>query len=174
MPLVITPNDDERDRINKAIERIERNEPKEPKLAKRARRQSLKLNLKTVETESGVARHRILRLYPEQAALIASKQPARTEVVPLAQQRDLARKEKAQAERKLELAQSYAYRLLERISLINAERKLLAERVEDLEAQLAGDIADDDAIIGTDRVIGTPSVPRLARGRPRPVSRPPA
>jgi chromosome segregation ATPase len=164
LPLVITPDDDERAAVIAAVSRIESNKPTNPKLQPRARRGSLRLNLATVETESGISRHRIVTLYEEQADYISEKQPARSEAVPLTRQRDLARQEKAMALRRLQRSQDYSYRLLERLHLLSAERKLLQERIDDLERQLEGE-PDRDDIIGTDLVVGTPPVPSVRKAR---------
>lgn len=173
MPLVITPSEEERRAVVEAIRRVEKNDPKDPTLAKRARRGSLKLNLATVAIESNVARHRIESLYAEQADYIASRQPAPDEAVPLAHQRDEARKAKAEAERKLERAQAYCFRILERMNQINSDRKLLQERIDDLEQQISGECPQDD-IIGTDLVIGTPPVPKPPKRKNRPSTAAPA
>lgn len=165
MPIRTTADPTERTRVEKALERLRANEPRIPRHRERARRGSLRTNLNTLSAESGVKRHRIEKLYPELAAAANSDRGEKGTVVPLRKQLDAARRDKQEAERRLGQSNSYNLHLLEKVSQLRAEVRLLKDRVADLEAGVGDD--PGELFLGSDDVIGIPPMPtRKKRSRP--------
>ncbi|PZU05706.1 MAG: hypothetical protein DI606_19235 [Sphingobium sp.] len=157
MAIKTEPTAQEQKQIEDALDRLERGEPKAKTLAERARRGSLKVNLNSLTLESGVRRHRIVKLYPDLAARAGIQSGERGTTVPLRKQLDDSRREKANAQHQLQQAQSYNFYLMERISKFRIEVKLLNERVAELELEVANGGSSDALYFGSDDVIGVPA-----------------
>lgn len=157
MAIKTMPTAQERKKVEAALDRLERGEPKEKALVERAHRGSLKVNLNSLTLESGVKRHRIEKLYPDLAERATSQGGERGTAVPLRKQLDERRREKANAKRQLQQAQSYNFHLMERISKYRTEVKLLSERVAELEQELQNGGSSESLYFGSDDVIGVPS-----------------
>lgn len=163
MPMKTTADPKERARVEQALERLRANEPRLPRHRERARRGSLQTNLNTLTAESGIARHRIEKLYPDLAAQANSDRGEKGTSVPLRKQLDDVRRDKQIAERKLEQSNSYNLHLMEKVSQLRAEVQLLKDRVEDLEAGIGND--PEGLFIGTDDVLGIPAMPTRKKSR---------
>nr|MDQ2734864.1 hypothetical protein [Pseudomonadota bacterium] len=159
MPIKIAPDPDERARIEAALKRLRANTPDLAAHKTRARRGSLQTNLNTLAAESGMKRHRIERLYPDLAAAATPDRSERVSFIPLRDQRDAARRDKNDAERRLEQSQTYNYRLMELVSKLRAEKQMLSERVAELEGGLGKSDMAGEFFLGTDSVIGVPPMP---------------
>ena len=166
MPIRTTPDAAERRQVEEALERLRAEKPRTPRLRDRAKRGSLQINLNALATESGVARHRIEKLYPDLAAMATAERGERGSTTPLRHRLDAVRREKLIAERRLGQSQSFSFRLMERISHFRTEVQLLKDRVAELEAGLAGEGADE-LFLGTDDVIGIPAMPARNESRGR-------
>jgi hypothetical protein len=161
MPLRVSPDPAEREALEGAHRRLKEGTPKKAELRVRADRGSLRINLTTLSAESGVKRHRILRLYPDIADAVAQGASERGASPPLRGQLDNVRRLRATAEARLDRSQSYTFRLLERLSQLGTEVKRLQERIDELEK--GGE--PDEPLIGSPAVIGIPSAPpRHGRG----------
>jgi len=158
MPIRTAPDAREREKVAKALERLRAKSPDVAKLKERARRGSLQTNLNTLATESGVPRHRIEKLYPDLAAAATADRGERGDSVPLRSQLDAARRDKQLAERRLDQSRTYSFHLFELVSKLRTEKRLLEERVAELEAAPA--VADAGLpFMGTDNVLGIPPMP---------------
>lgn len=163
MPMKTTADPKERAIVEQALERLRANEPRLPGHQERARRGSLQTNLNTLTEESGIARHRIEKLYPDLAAQVNSDRGEKRTSVPLRKQLDAVRHDKQVAERKLAQSNSYNLHLMEKVSQLRNEVQLLKDRVADLEAGIGND--PEGLFIGSDDVPGIPTMPTRKKSR---------